>query len=66
MRRSELDHAVRLQVGDDVTDVDRGSLEPDGQLVLTLKPAEQGATKGDIADLADRLRRIENLLSATR
>jgi uncharacterized membrane protein YcaP (DUF421 family) len=39
MRRSELDHAVRLQVGDDVTDVDRGSLEPDGKLVLTLKPA---------------------------
>ena len=66
MRRSELDHAVRLQAGDDVTDVERGSLEPDGQLVLTLKPAEQGATRGDITDLTDRLHRIENLLSATR
>ena len=66
MRRSELDHAVRLQVGDDVTDVDRGSLEPDGQLVLTLKPAEQGATKADVAELTDHLRRIEKLLRAPR
>jgi uncharacterized membrane protein YcaP (DUF421 family) len=64
MRRSELDHAVRLQSGDNVTDIDRGSLEPDGQLVLTLKTAQQPATKGDIADLTDRLRRIESLLSA--
>jgi len=64
MRRSELEHAVRIQNGDDVTDVDRGSLEPDGQLVLILKPAEQGATKADIAELTGRLGRIESLLTA--
>ena len=66
LRRSELDHAVRLQNGDDVTEVDRGSLEPGGQLVLTLKEAEQGATKADVAELTDRLRRIESLISAPR
>jgi len=63
LRSSDLDHAVRLQNGDDVTEVDHGSLEPGGQLVLTLKSAEQGATKADVAQLTDRLRRIESLLS---
>jgi uncharacterized membrane protein YcaP (DUF421 family) len=63
LRRSDLDHVVRLENGDDVTEVDHGSLEPGGQLVLTLKATEQGATKADVAELTDRLRRIENLLS---
>ena len=63
LRSSDLDHAVRLQNGDDVTEVDHGSLEPGGQLVLTLKSAEQGVTKADVAQLTDRLRRIESLLS---
>lgn len=62
LRRSELDHAVRMQNGDDVAEVERGSLEPGGQLVLTLKHAEQSATKGDVADLTARLSRIEELL----
>ena len=66
LRRSEIDHAVRLQNGDDVSQVETGSLEPAGQLVLTLKHAEQGATKADIADLGDRLARIEHLLTAAR
>jgi uncharacterized membrane protein YcaP (DUF421 family) len=65
MRRSELDHAVRLQNGNDVAQVDHGDLEPGGQLVLTLKAAEQSVTKADVAELTDRLRRIESLLSAT-
>jgi uncharacterized membrane protein YcaP (DUF421 family) len=66
LRRSELDHTVRVQNGDDVSEVGHGSLEPGGQLVLTLKPAEQGATKADVAQLTDRLSRIESLLSAAR
>jgi uncharacterized membrane protein YcaP (DUF421 family) len=66
MRRSELDTAVRLQSADDIAEVDRGSLEPGGQLVLTLKTGEQGATKSDVAELTSRLRRIESLLSASR
>jgi uncharacterized membrane protein YcaP (DUF421 family) len=66
MRRSELDTAVSLQSADDIAEVDRGSLEPGGQLVLTLKAGEQGATKSDVAELTSRLRRIESLLSASR
>jgi uncharacterized membrane protein YcaP (DUF421 family) len=64
VRRSELDQAVRVQNGDDVSEVQRGSLEPGGQLVLTLKHAEQGATKADVAEVTARLRRIEELLGA--
>jgi uncharacterized membrane protein YcaP (DUF421 family) len=64
LRRSELDHAVRLQNGDDVMQVEQGSLEPGGHLVLSLKTAEQNATKADIDTLTDRLRRIEMLLAS--
>ena len=66
LRRSEIDNAVRLQNGDDVSEVGLGSLEPGGQLVLTLKAAEQGATKADIAEVITRLGQIERQLSATR
>ncbi len=64
MRRSELDTAVRLQSADSITEVETGSMEPGGQLLVALKTGEQGATKSDVAELTDRLRRIENLLSA--
>jgi hypothetical protein len=63
--RSEIDHAVRLQ-NDDISEIGLGSLESGGQLVLTLKPSGQGATKADVAELTDQLRRIESLLSAPR
>jgi uncharacterized membrane protein YcaP (DUF421 family) len=66
MRRSELNTAVHLQGGDDIAEVGRGSLEPGGQLVLNLNKGEQGATKSDVAELAGRLQRIENLLTAPR
>jgi uncharacterized membrane protein YcaP (DUF421 family) len=66
IRRGELDHAVRLQNGDDVSEIGDGKLEPAGQLVLTLKPGEQSATKNDVAELTSRLRRIEDLLSTSR
>jgi hypothetical protein len=35
-------------------------------LLLAGRAAERKATKADIAELADRLRRIESLLSTTR
>ena len=66
MRGSELDTAVRLQGVGGIKDVDRGSMEPGGQLVLTLKNGEQGATKSDVAELTSHLRRIESLLSDSR
>jgi len=39
-------------------------MEPSGQLVLSLKPAEQSATKGDIKHLNARLDRIDADLAA--
>jgi uncharacterized membrane protein YcaP (DUF421 family) len=65
MRTSEVEHAVRIQNADDVRQIENGSLDPSGQLLLTLKASEQSATKGDIAELTDRLSRIEHLLSST-
>jgi uncharacterized membrane protein YcaP (DUF421 family) len=62
VRRSELDNAVRMQNGDDVSEIQDGILEPGGQLVLTLKRADQSATHADVAQLRDQLSRIEDLL----
>lgn len=59
-----LDHAVRMQNGEDVSQVSGGVLEPGGQLLLTLRDDEQGATKGDVARLAAQLARIEAALTA--
>jgi len=64
VRRSELDNAVRMQKGDDVSEVQDGILAPGGQLVLTLKRADQSATHADVAQLRDQLSRIEDLLLA--
>ena len=64
MRPAELDHAVRLQNGDDVSEVGDGRLEPSGQLVLTLKPDEQSATKGDIERLEGRLDELRTLVAS--
>jgi uncharacterized membrane protein YcaP (DUF421 family) len=63
LRRAELDHAVRLQNGDDIAQVESGSLEPGGQLLLTLRATEQGATKGDLESLRAQLDRIEAALA---
>jgi uncharacterized membrane protein YcaP (DUF421 family) len=65
MRASEIEHAVRLQNADDIAQIETGSLDPSGQLLLTLRPSEQSATKADVAEITDRLRRIEDLLSST-
>jgi uncharacterized membrane protein YcaP (DUF421 family) len=64
LRRRELDHAVRLQNGDDIDQVEYGVLDPAGQFVLTLKPLEQGATRGDVERLSAQLARIEAALVA--
>jgi hypothetical protein len=44
-------------------------IEPNGQLVLTLKAAEQSASKGDIAGLSPQLKTMQaslELLAAPR
>jgi uncharacterized membrane protein YcaP (DUF421 family) len=64
LRRTELEHAVRVQNGDDLAQVASGVLEPSGQLLVTLRPEEQGATKADVERLAAQLARIEAALAA--
>lgn len=63
-RAADVEHAVRLQNGDDLAQVATGVLEPGGQLLITLRAEEQGATKGDVERLAAHLARIEAALAA--
>lgn len=66
LRRGELEHAVRIQDGDTTDDVELGLLEPSGQLVLTLAPRAQAATRGDLALLLARLDHIDQQLTIAR
>lgn len=63
LRPSEVDHAIRVQNGDGVSEIAHGRMEPSGQLILTLKPQDQSATKGDITHLNTRLDKIDALLA---
>jgi uncharacterized membrane protein YcaP (DUF421 family) len=63
LRPGDVEHAIRVQNGDDISEVATGLLEPNGQLVVTLKKEEQNASKGDIADLCVRLKAIEDALN---
>lgn len=64
MSRTTLDHAVRMQNGEDVEQVETAVLEPGGQLLLTLRGEEQSATKADVERLQAQLDRIEAALAA--
>ena len=66
LRTDELAHAVRVQNGDDLGEVQQGVLAASGQLLITLRESEQGATKADIGRLTAQLGRIEALLGNTR
>jgi uncharacterized membrane protein YcaP (DUF421 family) len=62
LRPGDLERAIRVQNGDDIMEVATGVMEPNGQLVLTLKKEEQNASKGDIASLRVQLKAIETSL----
>jgi uncharacterized membrane protein YcaP (DUF421 family) len=58
-----------VQNGDDIKEIATGLMEPNGQLVLTLKPEEQSASKGDIAAISTQLKAVQaclELLAASR
>lgn len=59
LRPVDLEHAVRMQNGDSLEEMQHGVLEPSGHLILSLKPAEQSASKGDVALLLARLDALE-------
>lgn len=64
LRPENVEQAIRVQNGDDISEVAIGRIEPNGQLVLSLKPEEQNASKADITALNTRLQAIETALSA--
>jgi uncharacterized membrane protein YcaP (DUF421 family) len=64
LRPADLEHAVRVQNGDNIGEIATGQMEPNGQLVLTLKAAEQNASKGDVDAIGRRLEGIEAALRA--
>jgi uncharacterized membrane protein YcaP (DUF421 family) len=66
LRRTELEHAVRIQNGDSTDDVQLGLLEPTGQLVLHLTHDAEPATRGDLASVLARLDSIDRQLTAAR
>jgi uncharacterized membrane protein YcaP (DUF421 family) len=66
LRPVELEQAIRMQNGDDISEIATGQMAPGGQLILSLKPEEQAATKGDIAALGQRLEAIEAALARPR
>jgi uncharacterized membrane protein YcaP (DUF421 family) len=69
LRPVDVEHAIRVQNGDDVTEVATGVMEPSGQLVPTLKKEEQSTSKGDIAGLSAQLKAMRaslELLAASR
>jgi uncharacterized membrane protein YcaP (DUF421 family) len=66
LRRTELEHAVRIQNGDTTDDVHLGLLELSGQLVLSLTHDAQPATRGDLAFVLARLDSIDQQLTAAR
>jgi uncharacterized membrane protein YcaP (DUF421 family) len=53
-----------MQNGDDVSEVQTAVFSANGQLVITLKPGDQSASKDDVDRLTARLARIEALLAA--
>lgn len=64
LRQADIEHAIRVQNGDDITEIATGQVEPNGQLVLSLRPQEQNASKADIAALNSRLKAIEAAIGA--
>ncbi len=63
IRPVELEHSVRLQNGDELGDVQSAVLETNGQLVVRLKRAQQGATHAEVAEMRAALARIEAALA---
>lgn len=55
LRPIDVEMAVRRQNGNSVDEVEKAVLEPSGALLVTIKPEEQNATKGDLAALEQRL-----------
>jgi uncharacterized membrane protein YcaP (DUF421 family) len=55
---TELDLSLRRQGSDDPSEVESATLEPEGEIVITLKPGERSATKDDLATAVAELKSL--------
>jgi len=55
---AELDLTLRRQGSDDPSEVESASLEPEGEIVVTLKPGERTATRDDLAAAVAELKAL--------
>lgn len=58
IRLADVDAAMRRQGADDITEVEKLSIEPGGALVATLQPGHQNASVADIERLEAKLDRL--------
>jgi uncharacterized membrane protein YcaP (DUF421 family) len=58
IREAEVVTAIRRQGASTISEVQAATLEPGGSIVVTLKPDDQNATKGDLRRLEAKLDRI--------
>ncbi|MGR6915194.1 DUF421 domain-containing protein [[Actinomadura] parvosata] len=64
VRQADLDVAIQLRGGTSVADTSLVRLEPGGAVLVRLRPEEENAERGDVAELGTRLDRIERKLDA--
>ncbi|MGV8908692.1 MAG: DUF421 domain-containing protein [Propionicimonas sp.] len=55
---AELDLTLRRQGSDDPSEVQSASLEPEGEIVVTMKPGERAATRDDLAAAVAELKSL--------
>jgi uncharacterized membrane protein YcaP (DUF421 family) len=55
---AELNLALRRQGSDDAAEVEYAALEPEGEIVVTLKPGERSATRDDLATAVAELKSL--------
>jgi uncharacterized membrane protein YcaP (DUF421 family) len=69
LRPVDVERAIRVQNGDGLKEVATGLMEPNGQLVLTLKQEEQSASKRDIDRISAQFKAMQSsieVLTASR
>ncbi|GAA4911577.1 uncharacterized membrane protein YcaP (DUF421 family) [Nonomuraea thailandensis] len=64
VRQADVDVAIQLRGGTSVADTSLVRLEPGGAVLVRLRPDEENAERGDVAELRTRLDRIERKLDA--
>lgn len=55
---AELDLTLRRQGSDDPAQVESASLEPEGEIVVTMKPGDRAATRDDLANAVAELKSL--------